>query len=115
MAFCVAEQQQFVRDDLDVAGGDVGVRQAFAAQADVADGGHDELRPGGLCLEQGGAGLRLVDDDLGDAGAVAEVEEDEVAVVAAAVDPAHEDDGFARVCCAKVAAHVCALVLAEEV
>ena len=51
----------------------------------------------------------LVEDDLGDAGAVAQVEEDEVAVVAAAVDPAHEGDGLAGVGCAEFAAGVRAL------
>ncbi len=40
---------------------------------------------------------------------VAEVEEDEVAVVAAAVDPAHEDDGLAVLFDTKFAALVSAL------
>ena len=48
----------------------------------------------------------LVEDDLGDAGAVAQVEKDEVAVVAAAVDPAHEDYVLAGVGGAQVAAVV---------
>ena len=38
-----------------------------------------------------------VDDDLGDAVAVAEVDEDQAALIAAAVDPAVEDDGGAGV------------------
>jgi hypothetical protein len=62
--------------------------------------------------ERGGLG---VEDDLGDAEAVAEVEEDEAAVVAAAVDPAHEGDGFAGVGRAELAAGVRALKSAEEV
>ena len=83
------------RDELDFAGGHVGVGEAFAAGADLAGDGDDVLGAGGFGLEvAGGAGL-LVDDDLGNAGAVAEVDEDEAAVVAAAVDPAHEGDGFA--------------------
>jgi hypothetical protein len=48
----------------------------------------------------------LVEDDLRDAGAVAEVEEDEVAVVAAAVDPAHEDNVLAGVGGAQIAAEM---------
>jgi hypothetical protein len=56
----------------------------------------------------GGCGL-LVDDDLGDAGAVAQIEEDEATVVAAAVDPAHEDDILARVLGAKLSTHPGAL------
>ena len=39
-------------------------------------------------------------------GAVAEVEEDEVAVVAAAVDPTHEDYGFSGVGGAQLSAHM---------
>jgi hypothetical protein len=54
----------------------------------------------------GVAAVLLVEDDLGDAGAVADIEEDEVAVVAAAVDPAHEDDVLVCVGCAEVSAHV---------
>ena len=51
----------------------------------------------------------FVEDDLGDAGAVAHVEEDEVAVVAAAVDPAHQDYVLAVLFDAEFAAHVRAL------
>ena len=46
----------------------------------------------------------LVEHDLGDAGAVAEIEKDEVAVVAAAVDPAHQNHLLAGVGGAQVAA-----------
>ena len=48
----------------------------------------------------------LIQDDLCDAAAVADVEEDEVAVIAATIDPAHEDDLLAGVGGAEVAAHV---------
>ncbi len=61
------------------------------------------------------AGELLIEHDLGDAGAVAEVEEDEVAVVAAAVDPAHEDDVFAGLFGAEISAHVGAGEVAKEV
>jgi hypothetical protein len=44
---------------------------------------------------------------LGYAGAVAEVKEDEVAVVAAAVDPAHENHLLACVGGAEIAAKMC--------
>ena len=47
-----------------------------------------------------------------DAGAVAQVEEDEVAVVAAAVDPAHEDDLLAGVGGAQFAAEMGAFQIA---
>ena len=39
----------------------------------------------------------LVENNLGDAGAVAKIEEDEVAVIAAPVDPAHQDYGLPNV------------------
>ncbi len=48
----------------------------------------------------------LVENDLRDAGAVAEVEEDEVAVVAAAVDPAHQNHLLAGVGGAQLAAQM---------
>jgi hypothetical protein len=57
----------------------------------------------------------LVEDDLGDAAAVAQIEKDQVAVVAAAVDPAHEDDVLAGVSGAKIAAHVGAFESTEKV
>jgi hypothetical protein len=56
-----------------------------------------------------GVGLRLrlfVEDDLDDAGAVAEVEEEEIAEVAAAMDPAHYDGVVAGVGGAESAAVV---------
>ena len=46
----------------------------------------------------------LVEHNLRDAGAVAQVEKDEVAVVAAAVDPAHQDHLLAGVGGAQIAA-----------
>ena len=54
----------------------------------------------------------LVENNLRDAGAVAEVEKDEVAVVAAAVDPAHEDHVLAGVGGAQVAAEMRAFEIA---
>jgi hypothetical protein len=51
----------------------------------------------------------LIEDDLGDAGAVAEVEEDEVAVIAASVDPPHQHNIFAGIAGAKLTAGMGAL------
>jgi hypothetical protein len=51
-------------------------------------------------------GELLVEHNLRNAGAVAQVEEDEVAVVAAAVDPAHEDNLLAGVGGAQIAAEM---------
>ena len=99
----------------DFAGGHVGVVEACAAAADVAFDGDDVLGAGGVGLVVRAGQTFFVDDDLGDAGAVAEVEEDEAAVVAAAVDPAHEDDVLPRVFGAEFATHVRALQAAQKV
>jgi hypothetical protein len=81
----------------------------------LAGDGDDVLGARGFGLGVGERGGFFVEDDLGDAGAVAEVEEDEVAVVAAAVDPAHEGNGLAGIGGAQVAAHLGALQGAKEV
>ena len=48
----------------------------------------------------------VVEDQLGGAGAVAEIDEDQVAEIAAAVDPAHEHHLFACIVSTKLSAHV---------
>ncbi len=61
-------------------------------------------------------GLRLfVEDHLNDAGAVAHVEKEQIAEVAAAMDPAHDDGIAAFVGGTKGAAVVCALQVAEKI
>ena len=76
------------------------------AQLDRADDGDDELvaQLFGFVVD-GGASL-AAEDDLGDAGAVAQVDEDDLAEVAAAVDPSHEDGFLAGVGGAERPAHV---------
>lgn len=54
----------------------------------------------------------FVEDDLANAGAIAQVEEDEIAVVAAAVHPAHQHHVFARIGGAQISAEVSALQIA---
>ena len=68
--------------------GQLGVLGAGQAQRDRTLDGHDELGtdPAGLLV--GGRRVRLVDDDLGDPVPVAQVQEDQLAVVAPPVDPA---------------------------
>src|SRR5207247_1175511 len=61
-------------------------------------------------------GLRfLVEDDLDDSGAITHVEEEQVAKVAAARDPAENDGGFASVGGAKSSAIVSAFQVTEKV
>ena len=104
-----------VATTLDFAGGHVGVFEAGGAAADLAGGGDDELGTGGFALGVGFRGTFFIEHDLDEPGAVADVEEDEVAVVAAAVDPTHDDDGVFRVRAVDFSAHVRALEGAEEV
>ena len=74
--------------ELDLAGGQVRVDVARLALDDLAGGGEDVLGPQPLG-QRVRVGRRLgVEDELDDAGAVAQVDEDQPAVVAPAVDPA---------------------------
>ena len=102
----VVEDEQLGGFDLDFAGGHLGVDGVGVAQADLADGGDDVLGPHLLALGVAVGRELFVENDLGDAGAVAQVEEDEIAVVAAAVDPAHQDHLFAGVGGAQFAAEM---------
>ena len=86
--------------------GILGLMASLRAQADLADGGDDVLGPHLLALGVAVGRELLVEHDLGDAGAVAQVEEDEVAVIAAAVDPAHQHHLFAGVGGAQCAAEM---------
>ncbi len=105
----VVEEEERVGDELDFAGGHVGVGEAFAAVAEDSGDGDDVLGARGFGLGVSFGADFLIEDDLGDAGAVAEVEEDEIAVVAAAIYPTHEGDGLAGVGAAEFSAGVRAL------
>src|SRR5207248_1475031 len=89
--------------DLDVAGGQVGVLVRGLALDDGAARGEDVLGAQPLGHREG-LGRIGVEDELDEPAAVAQVDEDQVAVVAAAVDPAGEADVALRVAAAQVAA-----------
>ena len=111
----VVEDAQLVGDDFDFAGGDVLVDGAGVAQLDVADDGDDELGAQGLgLLVQLGAGFGG-DDDLRDAGAVAQIDKDKVAEIAAAVDPSHENDVGAGIGGAEGATHMSAFEITKKI
>jgi uncharacterized membrane protein len=55
----------------------------------------------------------VVEHDLRDASAVAEVDEDKLAEIAAALNPAHQDDFFICIRCAQSAAIICAFQISE--
>ena len=61
------------------------------------------------------ASVSVIEHDLGDAGAVAQVDEDEVAEIAAAVHPSHENGFFARVGCAQCAAGMSSPQVAKKI
>ena len=103
------QDTQFVGDDFYFAGGHFGIDDVFAAEAHLADGGDDVLGAGLLGLRVCGGALVLVENDLREAVAVAEVEKDEVAVIASAVDPAEKHDGFTGVGCSQFSTGVGAL------
>ena len=82
------------RVDFDGAGGEFRVLHARRARDDLASDGDDELVPQRRrALVQGG--VRRAEDDLRDAVAVAEVGEEQPAVVAHRRDPAAKHDLFA--------------------
>ena len=90
--------------NFDLAGVELGVFAAFADDALTGDG--DDVFAAQLLGHAVGVGGFGVEDDLGDAVAVAQVDEAHAAVVAVVVDPAAEGDGFADVSFAQGAAGV---------
>ncbi len=111
--FRVVEDVKLGGDDFDFAAGEIGIR--FLARDDFAFDGDDVFAADvfGFAVR---FGLRLfVKDDLDDAGAIANVEEEEISEVAAASDPAHHDGVFVGVGGAEIAAVVCAGEVAEGI
>ena len=61
-------------------------------------------------------GMQLfIEDDLRDSSAVAQINEDQLAEIAAAMHPTHEDDIVIGVGCAQVTGIICALQVSERV
>ena len=84
-----------MRQHLDLAGDQVGVDRAFGTRPHQAGHGDDELvaQLFGGGESRGAIGIA---DDLHQSFAVAQVDEDHAAVVAAAMDPAADGDGLAE-------------------
>ena len=102
------EDAQFLHQHLDLAGLQLGVFHVRGAAGDRAAHGDDPF-----AAQLVGLGMhRLVDlrveDHLGDAPAVAQVDEDNPAMVAAAEHPAHEDGFPVEKIRAEIVAGVCA-------
>ena len=79
--------------DLDVTGGQFGIRLSFQPISNLTpDEDHALGRNTASLVDQLRIGLRWPDDDLGEAVSVAEVDEDGAAMVALALDPAAQGD-----------------------
>ena len=108
----IVQQQHLVRNQLDVSGLHVRVRQPRGALAQLAGDCHHVLRPRRLRFGVGLGRPLLVEHHLRYAGAVAQIEKDEIAVIAAAVHPPHQSYGFAGVHAAQGTTSMCALQIA---
>ena len=84
------QQQQIVGDHFDFACGNFRIR--LLALHDAPFYGHDEFAAKLLGLGMQRRIRFLVEDNLRDSGAVAQVDEYELAEIAAAMDPAHDHD-----------------------
>ena len=100
----VVQHPQLGGLDLDFAGRHLGIDGVRVAQAHLAHRGDHVLRPHLLALGVALGREFLVEHHLGNAAAVAQVEEDQVAVVAPPVHPAHHHHGLAGVGGAQFAA-----------
>ena len=98
-------------EDFHFAGGEIGI--GLGAADDAAFHGHDEFGAELLGLGVGVGGGVLVEDHLDNAGAVAQVDKDQVAQVAPPRNPTHQDDIATVVADAQRAAVMCALESAE--
>ena len=102
----VVQHQQLGRLNLDFAGRHLGIDSVLVAQAHLTHRGHHILRPHLLALGVAFGGQLLVQHHLGNAAAVAQIEKDEIAVIAAAVDPAHHHHVLAGLGGAQFAAEI---------
>ncbi len=92
----------FTGDDLDLAGRKVRVHRLRTARHDIAGDGDDQFGAQSVqLLEHRASGGR---NDLGDAVMIAQIDEQDAAVIALAVDPAGQADGRADVGSAELAA-----------
>ena len=105
------QDAQLAGHDFDFAGGEIGIRLLPLHHA--ACDGYNEFRAQLLGAGVRGGLLLLVENNLRQARAVAQVDEDQVAEIAPPMDPAHQDDFFAGVGGAKIAAVVRALQCSE--
>ncbi len=100
------EDAQLFDHQFDFAGGDIGIDGVGIAALDLADSRDDEFVAQGFGFFMNGGIQFVIEYDLGNASAVAQVNEDDLAEVAAAVDPSHEHNLFACIGEPKRSAHM---------
>ena len=91
--FGFVEEGEVFNDEFDGAGGDVGINKVGSAFAHFAGGGENKFVTDGFGELKGFCGL-WGDDELDDAGVVAEVDENQTTVVATGVDPTSDSYFF---------------------
>src|SRR5208282_6714132 len=100
------QNAQFFNHQFDFAGWDVGIDGVGIATLDLSYGRDYKLIAQCFGLFMDGRIQFVVKDNLGYAGAVAQVNEDDLAEVAAAVDPSHEHNFLACIGESKLPAHM---------
>ena len=98
---------ELVRLDFDFASGKLGVDRVGCPQFHLAGHGYDGLEV--RLFDEAEEAARGMDDDLREAVVVAEVHEEDSAVVAEAEHPARKPDSLARVRGAELIASVCTI------
>ena len=102
----IVQHAQLRRLNLDLARRHLGIDRVLVAQPHLAHRGDHVLRPHLLALRVPFGNQVVIQHHLRNAGAVAQIQKDQVAVVAAPVHPAHQHHLLARVGGAQLAAHV---------
>jgi hypothetical protein len=105
------QNAQFARNNFHFAGGEIGIY--FLPRHHAAYNCDNIFRPQFLGAPMRGGIQFLVKNNLRETGAVAQIDEEQIAEVAPLVDPAHEDDFFVCVRGAQIAAVMCALQCSE--
>ena len=90
------KEGKLIDNEFDGAGFDVGIDEIFSTISHFAGGGEDEFVADGLGELKSILGIRS-DDELEDAGVIAEINKDETTVVAAGINPSGDADRFADV------------------
>ena len=100
------QNAQLFRDQFHFSGGNVFVDGVGVALLHRSDHRNNELVAQSLSLVMHGGIQFVVEHHLSDAAAVAQIDEDNLAKIAAAVHPSHQDNFFARVGETQSPAHV---------